>query len=117
GSYDLYLQRTNNPANVTPIAYDEVQSGSISPSIDLNAYTFTESVGVQVLVQMDVTSGSLDPQIRVYRPDGSLLCSAQSLGSFVEVVCLLDTTGSHTILVGAWSANATGNYTLLMNQQ
>ena len=117
GNLDLYIQSTNNPANPTPIAYDEVQSGGISPAIDLNAYTFSESSGTQLLIRMDVTSGALDPQIRVYRSNGSLLCSGQSLGSFVEISCLLDATGGHTILVGAWNANATGNYNLLLTQQ
>jgi len=94
--------------NATPISYDETQSGGISPAVELDAFTFSGSLADQVLVRMDLTAGTMDPQFRVYRPDGTLLCSGNTYGDFVETLCTLDTNGAHTILVGAWNANATG---------
>ncbi|MBE2198373.1 MAG: hypothetical protein IAE79_07155, partial [Anaerolinea sp.] len=139
GNFDLYLQRTSNPVGQINLPFDETQSAAITPSIDLNAHTFTavpqtppppstslpikaylpiitgggsNAFSDSVLVRMKATSGSLDPQFRVFRPDGSLLCAGQTLGSFVETLCLVDRSGDHAILAGAWNANATGNYDL-----
>jgi len=98
------------------IEFDQIVSGTISPPSEVDQYTFNGKNGDPVLVRMTVTSGGLDPEFRLYRPNGSLLCSGQTFAEFVEGTCTLDTDGTHTIFVGAWEANATGNYDLYIQR-
>ena len=39
--------------------------------MEVDTYSFSGTSGGQVLVRMAATSGDLDPQVRVYRPDGT----------------------------------------------
>lgn len=72
---------------------------------------FSGTAGGQARVTMTRTSGSLAPKFRVYRPDGTELCTAQS-GSTAQILCVLDATGTYSILAGDQSGTLTGNYTL-----
>ena len=59
---------------------------------------------------MSRTSGALNPDVDIYRPDGTLLCEKASLSDALSVECTLDTSGTFTILVGDRSQNGTGGY-------
>jgi len=109
GQYSLYLQRTNNPGNATPISFGETLSGSIGAAAEMDTYTFCGASGDQVLVRVAETSGSLWPLIRVYPPNGTLLCEDYS-PSTAEVSCSLTSAGMHTILVGDYLGTYTGEY-------
>ena len=78
GNYQLFLQRFNSPPNPTPIAYGEVVSSSIDPSVESDIYTFTGAIGDQVSVRMLPTSGGIEGSLSIRRADGSLLCSGLS---------------------------------------
>lgn len=110
GDYTLYLQRTNDPANVTLMDYGDTLTGTITSDVELNAYGFAAETDQSVWFSVMRTSGNLDPQFRVYRPDGALLCQAQTTGGLIEDVCLLDVSGDYAILVGDWGGDETGSY-------
>jgi hypothetical protein len=116
GTYNLLLQRTNNPANATAIAYSETLTSTLSAAVEADAYVFTGTTGEQVLFRMTRLSGVLSPYFGVYRPDGTLLCSAQSGTSVAEETCTLEATGEHTILVGDVGGTDTGTYTLFIDR-
>src|SRR5437660_1617274 len=61
------------------------------------------------------TGTSLNPVLRIYRPDGSVLCTAGFAGSGGDVanVCALDASGTHMVLAGDWSGVPyAGDYSL-----
>jgi hypothetical protein len=67
-----------------------------------DTYRFNGTSGNQVLVRMlrtaTLPSGvEFWPRFRVYRQDGSELCSAFG-GLMAEATCTLDVTGAYTIL-------------------
>jgi hypothetical protein len=115
GNYNLYLQRTNNPGNPTPISFGQTISGTIAGAATLNTYTFNGNSGDKILLRMSRTSGGFWPSIRVYNPDGTPTpsCNALSASETAEASCTLTASGTHTILVGDGSSGTnTGNYNL-----
>jgi hypothetical protein len=109
--YKLYLQRPNNPANPTSITFGQTLTGAIVNPPELNAYTFNGVSGAQVQVTMTETSSSLEPELHLYRPDGTLLFS--DFGNTIATVQgTLDINGTYTILAGDNGGEDTGGYTL-----
>ena len=117
GNYNLALQRLNGPANATPIAYGETVAGSIIPAGELDHFVFTGAVGDQALVRMTSLSTFFGATFRVYRPDGSLLCS-QTRGNagMIEQVCALDVAGNHLIVLSDDNGTDSGNYNLALQR-
>lgn len=113
GGYTLYIQRTNDPANATSLSFGETVSGEIGMTSEMDAFTFEGAAGSSVVVEMTRTSGSFQPEVRIHRPNGTLMCSKKSSPS-VRLTCALDTDGTHTILVGDNGGNETGSYTIAL---
>jgi hypothetical protein len=111
GTYNLHLQRSNNPANQTSIAYGQTLSGSIAIAPEMDVFAFTGNAGDRVIVRMQITSGSLDPNLRIYNPDGSQLCSNSTIFNLLELNCTLVTNGLHMIFAHGADAQ-TGTYNL-----
>ena len=76
GTYGLSLQMLNNPGMGTVLSFGESVTGKIDLRAEVDTYTFTATSGDRVLVRMGVSTYTLDPQIRLYGPDGTMLCSA-----------------------------------------
>jgi len=114
GDYFLHLQRLNNPGNASALSFGETTSGTIGDPTHMNAYTFDADAGDKVLARMATSSGELDPEVRLYGPDGTLLCSDYyPFGGAAEIpTCDLPTSGPHTVLVGDYGATETGDYFL-----
>ncbi len=73
GNYELYLQRTNNAGGATALTFNQTDAGTIGLATAQNVtYTFTAAANSVVDFTMTATSGSLDPKIRLYNPDGTL---------------------------------------------
>jgi hypothetical protein len=106
-----YLQRLNGPANATPIAYGQTMTDSITLRAQMVAYIFEGMPKDQVLVRMTKLSGSLSPQIRVYRPDGTLACSNNDAIA-AETLCTLTVSGTHAILASDFYGSGIGTYNL-----
>ncbi len=94
------------------ISFGETIKCSIDAPAEIDTYTFTGELEDQVVVRMNRTPGTLDPHIRVYGPDGTLLCgsSKSSFDRLAEVQCALEASGVHTILAGDLGAQDTGEY-------
>ena len=99
GSYGLYIQRVNNPVGATTIAYGDNLTVTLA-SAEVTEYAFSASSGDKAFVRMATTDNPgyiPNPQLRVYRPDGSLLCEGDS-GYEKILTCTADATGTHLIL-------------------
>ena len=114
-AYGIFLQRLNNPANETPINAGDTLSGSVNSVADANTYTFAATVDDIVLITMNRTSGSLDPQIRLYAPDGAKLAEAYSYGNAVEISHVLANDGEYSVLACDYGGTYTGSYNLSLN--
>ena len=79
------------------------------------AYTFAGNAAERVLVRLAEVDPALVPDVRIYRPDGSLLCDSSS-STLAEAHCVLNITGTHTILAGSYGSE-TGAYTLSLAQE
>jgi len=115
GSYNLHLQRSNNPASQTAIAYGQTLSGSLSVAPEMDVFAFTGTAGDKVIVRMQVTSGAPDPQLRIYNPDGTQLCTDFSFANLLEINCTLTASGSNTVFAYAGDGQ-TGGYTLSISK-
>ena len=113
GSYNVYLQKLNDPIGATNLPIAEVKSGTIVAAAEMNAYTFAGSIGDSFIIRMNTTSaGELAPHLRLYDPYGTQVCSDYaSLYDMAEIIdCTVATAGEHTLLVSDYSGNDVGNY-------
>ena len=117
GSFDVGLSCVLPPNSPpTSIALGETLSSNISTIMELDAYTFNGNSGDDVTINMVTISGGLDPRIRVFRPDGSMICSGALANSgSLDVPCSLDATGVFTIIASDNGDNETGDYELSLN--
>jgi hypothetical protein len=116
GSYNLYIQRLNNPSNATSISFGQTLPGSISQPAEMHTYTFSANANDTVLMGMTRTSGSLWQQIRIYDPDGNLL-NEDSGPTQAEITQTLPTTGNYTILASdGFDGTFTGDYNINLQQ-
>jgi hypothetical protein len=121
GTYSIYSQRTNNPANPSPLPFGLTQSGLIGAATQSNTYTFSANANDIVNFTLATTSGKLSPKIRLYDPSGAYVNQAYphdaygncNGGATVELNTIaLAAAGTYTVLVGDCSDANTGNYSI-----
>ena len=109
GEYNLFLQRSNQPTDQTAIAYGQTLSDNITIAPEMDVFAFTGSIGDRVIVRMQITSGSFDPNLRIYNPNGNQLCTSDTIFDLLELNCILTADGLHTIFAYG-DSNQTGSY-------
>lgn len=128
GSYNLLIQRLNNPGNITVISFGQTLSGSIESAGELDAWTFSAGAGDAAIVGLTIANndaGTYEPDayIRVYGPDGAKVCEAKaeqpqsstkSINAEISS-CALTLSGTYTIQVGEYGGNSAGTYNLSLN--
>jgi hypothetical protein len=117
GGYNLYAQRTNSPDGAMNLPLGQTSAGEIGSAAQSDSYTFSASAGDVVDLTMAVTTGALNPRIRLYNPDGSLNSSnaagggSSCSGSTVEMNgAQLPATGTYTVLLGDCGDTNAGDY-------
>src|SRR5580704_10236519 len=114
GAYALYIQRTNNPGEPVPFPFGQTLTGKIGLAAQNNTYTFIATAGDVVDITMTTTLGSLNPKIRLYEPNGTLLSSASDPNCFSgpqEMNTIkLPVSGTYAVLVGDCADTYTGSY-------
>ena len=83
---------------------------TISSIVEHDTYAISGEAGDIVRLDISRTSGSFNPYVAVYRPDGTLLCSDGTIGSALTHQCTLAVSGTYVILIGDWGINNTGGY-------
>ena len=117
GDYGIFVQRLNNPERTTPIAFGETLSSSIDAVGEVDTYTFDATAGDVVLIRMS-TMVSLDPEIRLFSPDGSLLNETSYVYGPASVDIESDPlpqNGTYTILAHDYWSNKIGDYGISFN--
>ncbi len=115
GNYSIFAQRTENPSGAASLVFGAPpQTGMISSAGQSNSYTFSANANDVIDLTMAATSGKLNPKIRLYNPDGTLLSSANPGfcdGSNIELNAVqASASGTYTVLVGDCGDTNTGNY-------
>jgi hypothetical protein len=116
GSYEIYAQRTDNPAKPVSLSFGQTQTGSIGSPGQSNTYTFSANANDVVDFTIVTTSGSLSPKIRLYNPSGTLVSSASAQFCNVSTIEMNTVTlvaaGIYTALVGDCGDANAGAYTI-----
>lgn len=112
GAYAVSMQRLNGPAHPTPMPFGETQSATLLVGGEMDAYTFSGQKDDRLLLRMSSGTSAFKPQLRLYQPDGTLVCSANSYGNTATnaQVCQLPTAGTYLLLANEWSEGRTGSY-------
>lgn len=115
GSFNLFIQRLNDPVNATSITFGESKQGAVSLAAEMDAFTFDAVANDQVQITVAKLSGDIWPEIRLYDPSG-LLLNQKSGPASSDITQVLPETGRYTILVSDGFRGAyTGSYNLLLN--
>lgn len=109
GEYFFYVQRTNNPTNPVPINFGDAGSGAITNFVEMDTYTFAGNANDRVVVRAYEGFNPFNIYLRIFRPDGTLLCSIEN-AYYAELGCTLNSAGTHTLLIGDHGGNAIANY-------
>ena len=117
GGYNLYAQRTNNPSGAANLSFSSTPASLINLAAQSDSFTFSANANDVVDLTMTAASGTLNPKIRLYNPDGSLNSSNHAgsgstcSGAVVEMNAVsLPTTGIYTVILGDCGDTKTGNY-------
>lgn len=113
GSYGLTLQRLNNPGNATSLLINQIATDAISAPGQFATYTFATKANSTVRVRMSSPYGGVYPSIRLYGPDGVLLCQASGYYGVVETDrCVLPSDSTYTVVAANYNGAGSGNYYL-----
>ena len=116
GGYNLYAQRTNNPSGAANLSFSSTPASLINLAAQSDSFTFSANANDVVDLTMTAASGTLNPKIRLYNPDGSLNSSNHAgsgstcSGAVVEMNAVsLPTTGIYTVILGDCGDTKTGS--------
>ncbi|MDD4909798.1 MAG: hypothetical protein PHR44_03865 [Candidatus Omnitrophica bacterium] len=110
GTYELVLQRVNNPENPTGIRFGQTIQGSIDTGSDIDVFSFNASANDVVYVCYMKTSaagGSFWPYFGLYDSTGTPIAWSDSSGKFIHK---LSATGRFYLLVTDYRHFSSGTY-------
>ncbi len=112
GSYGLSFQITSLSSCAEPIACSADLSRSIDKYVEMDAYLMTAFEGEDVIIQMRKSNSSIEAQIEVYKPDGSLLHMIKAPNGSLCRLKLddLPVSGDYMILLMDGAGNDKGDY-------
>jgi hypothetical protein len=113
GGYGLMLQRLNGPANATALLINQTANGAITAPGQFATYTFAGKANSPVRLVMGSPASGFAPSIRLYRPDGELLCEASaSPGAAAVGSCRLPSDATYTLVATTLNGAGSGSYAL-----
>ena len=98
-----------------PINYGETITESISPSGEVDVYTFSGIENEKVTIRLTESTVFLEPFVELFSPSGSFLIS-DSDGAQAIINITLPSTGTYTIFVSDKGGDDTGNYGLFIQR-
>ncbi len=116
GPYNLHVQRLNGPAGAQDIAFGVVTPGTVTLAPETRAFVFTGAAGDSVHVVMTEVTATLEPRVRLYAPDGSLLAGAWDYSAATLSFTPLPQAGSFLILACDYPGEDVGDFTLVVNR-
>ena len=121
GSYDVFLQRTDNPVGALPLPLGEVETGDIGSSTQSNAYVFSANANDEFNFTVAATSGNLWPCLEVYNSAGTGVTVPNSSSCPEGGTSEIDgftapSSGTYSLIMTSWGATGTGNYNLFLQR-
>ena len=98
-------------ADSVPIMPGEYKTGEIQPS-EQDAYALSANAGDVLTIFVGVASGSLDPQVELHAPDGTVVSTNWGSSSAVIEAVKVTVTGTYLILVRDHYGQYAGAYGL-----
>lgn len=119
GSFDIYMQRTNNPGNPTPVSFGQTNSASIGSAAQSDTFTFTASKND--VIYFETSTNGFPPRLRLYGPAGQEIAEAVADGGYcdtptVEMTATLPADGTYTVLAAACNDTSTGNFQFFLQR-
>ena len=106
GSYDIMVQRLNDPVGCAAAAFGPgSERGELVPA-ETDSLRFDGEAGDRIRFRA-IPGNFRDPVAEVISPDGTTQCSRTAAAN---VTCLLDSAGTHTLLVSAAAGESFGSY-------
>ena len=87
---------------------------SITAFGEIDTYTFSANADDKVLIRMTRTAGVMAPEITLYDPRGTYLCTTWADAIATIGSCTIPTPGTYTILANDRGTEQTGDYTLYL---
>jgi hypothetical protein len=115
GSYNVTLQKIPGSLSYPgdpdgePMYSGETVRGTIDVPSDMDAFTFSGTIGDHVVLKAVTTGGPLDTSMALYSPTGVL---EGAWGSLDQAYCVLQETGTYTVVVSDLGLIKTGTYQL-----
>ena len=112
GGYAISVQRLNDPVGCSALGFDPTtRTGAIAAG-ETECWRFTGAAGDRVRLRLVTPAAALAPLAEVLRPDGASRCAPSGTEN---QTCVLDASGTHTILVRD-SAGNVGGYSLAVQR-
>ena len=116
GEYGLSFQRVNFDLCPTNLSCDNGNAnGRIDFFAEMDVYEFTAEAGEIVTFEMTEIDAALEPMIRFYAPDGTLLVEEHKSFHVDVTDYVLPQTGRYVLVCLDKNGNDTGAYTLDFN--
>ena len=108
GGYAISVQRLNQPVGCSALAFDPgTRTGAIAAG-ETECWRFAGAAGDRVRIRLVTPAAALAPLAEILRPDGTTRCAPSGAEN---QTCVLDASGTHTILVRDAAATV-GGYAL-----
>jgi hypothetical protein len=115
GNYNLFLQRTNDPADPIDVVFDQVMTGTISAVAQSSVYTFNGTANDILNFTVTRTSGTLLPCMQVYNSSGAKVANGGSCpgAAGLELNGLtIPSTGTYFVILKDYYDVYVGNYNM-----
>jgi len=96
-----------------PIDSDQILTGQMQASADMDAFTFFAFGGSRVLITGVATGGTLNTNLLLYAPGGAAAVTTSGGQDYLDVQTPV--TGVYTLVVTDVGLDAPGSYTISMN--
>lgn len=103
GNYKIHVQRLNNPVGCPAITFGNPPTSGTYAVGEVDCYSFPAIVNDEIRVIVVPTSGNFDPDLEVFRPNGTLLCGT----IFTDVTCRVTSAGTQHVMI---RGGGTGSY-------
>ncbi|MBI4685143.1 MAG: hypothetical protein HY755_08075 [Nitrospirae bacterium] len=106
GTYNIRYQNLTTACNETAITCGQSTPGSISPTGEIDFYSFTTTTaGNKASIRLSATSGTADPYLKLYNSAGTEVTPSFNIYT-------LTSAGAYTIMVYDDGHDETGGYSL-----
>lgn len=96
------------------IAFGQTTNGTINPNSDRDTYYFSGTSGRVISIQLNKTSGALDPYLELWSPSGVKLKVNDDGGGSTNslLVHTLPSNGTYRIIARSWNTSSSGTYSI-----